>query len=83
MNTSEFSTVELLERRLVANARVLVIDDDPDIHALVSAMLRPLQTTVEIALDGAAGLEVMTENPPDLILMDQEMPGRAARMCWR
>lgn len=75
MNTSEFSTAELLERRLVANARVLVIDDDPDIHALVSAMLRPLQTSVEIALDGAAGLDVMTQNPPDLILMDQEMPG--------
>jgi DNA-binding NarL/FixJ family response regulator len=57
--------------------RVVVVDDDP----LVCAHLRTiLQTTgdiqvLDIAHDGAAGVESVVRHRPDLVLMDLRMPG--------
>ena len=62
------------EREFIANARILVIDDDTDIHALVVAMLRPLQATIVGASTGADGLAAARETIPDLILLDHELP---------
>lgn len=62
------------EREFIANARVLVIDDDADIHALVVAMLRPLQATIVGAATGAEGLDAARAALPDLILLDHELP---------
>lgn len=75
MNTSELSLVDGLERTFVANARVLVIDDDPDIHSLVAAMLRPLQASTCAAHDGVTGEQVARSTLPDVILLDHDMPG--------
>ncbi len=62
------------EREFIANARILVIDDDADIHALIVAMLRPLQATIEGAATGAGGLAAARATIPDLILLDHELP---------
>jgi len=75
VQTGEFSTTAMLERAFVANARVLVIDDDPDIHALVSAMLKPLQPVLMKAVDGSEGVRMAREFRPDIIVLDHEMPG--------
>ncbi len=56
------------------DARVLLIDDDRDIHQLVEAMLRPLGVRLESASDAATGLAHARSNPPELILLDQELP---------
>ena len=56
-------------------ARVLVIDDDEEIHALVGHMLAGAGHKVEKALDGAEGLRLFGEHPPDLVLTDINMPG--------
>jgi diguanylate cyclase (GGDEF)-like protein len=53
---------------------VLLIDDDHDIHHLVEAMLRPLGVRLESASDAATGLAHARSNPPELILLDQELP---------
>lgn len=75
MITSEFSIADMLAFPLSAvNACVLVIDDDPDIHALIAAMLRPLQPTIVSAYDGATGIALARKHMPDVILLDQEMP---------
>ncbi len=58
----------------MADARVLVIDDDSDIHALVTAMLKPLHVAVLTASDAASGLAEAAIHRPDLILLDQELP---------
>jgi diguanylate cyclase (GGDEF)-like protein len=54
--------------------RVLVIDDSEFIHELVRARLRQEGLQVEHELSGDAGLRRATQNPPDLILLDVEMP---------
>ena len=62
------------ESAFMANARILVIDDDADIHALIVATLRPLQATIVGAATGAEGLAAARATIPDLILLDHELP---------
>jgi len=55
--------------------RILVIDDDLAIRVLLNAVLRRMQFDVELAEDGAAGLEKLQSNGQiDLILLDLMMP---------
>ena len=56
-------------------ARVLVIDDDEEHRTLVRHMLVGEGHQVDEALDGAEGLRLFGESPPDLVLTDINMPG--------
>ena len=56
-------------------ARLLVIDDDQEIHTLVKHMLAQVGHEVETAFDGAEGLRAFGKRPPDLVLTDINMPG--------
>ncbi len=54
---------------------VLVVDDNGDIRRFFETMLKPRYDT-RLAVDGTAALAAATqEPPPDLILLDVEMPG--------
>ncbi|MPZ49798.1 MAG: response regulator [Dehalococcoidia bacterium] len=54
--------------------RVLVIDDEPAIRALVAASLAD-DCEVATVADGAGALESMRDSLPDLILLDVGLPG--------
>lgn len=54
---------------------VILIDDDSTIHALVAAMLRSTGVRLDVASDGAHGLALARLEQPQLILLDNEMPG--------
>jgi CheY-like chemotaxis protein len=55
--------------------RILVIDDDLAIRVLLQAVLKRMKFDVELAEDGAAGLERLQQAAPyDLILLDLMMP---------
>ena len=54
--------------------KVLVIDDSEPIHKLVAARLRPEGLEVVCELDGERGIERAVSDPPDLILLDVELP---------
>ena len=55
--------------------RILVIDDDLAIRVLLQAVLRRMRFDVELAEDGAVGLEKVAQNGGfDLILLDLMMP---------
>ncbi len=54
--------------------RVLVVDDEPDIRATVSAMLEIEGYDVAEAANGADALREIDERPPDVILLDMRMP---------
>ena len=55
--------------------RILVIDDDLAIRVLLQAVLRRMKFDVELAEDGAAGLEKLQSGSKyDLILLDLMMP---------
>src|SRR5690349_17307342 len=55
--------------------RILVIDDDLAIRVLLQAVLKRMKFDVELAEDGAAGLERLQRDPAyDLVLLDLMMP---------
>jgi CheY-like chemotaxis protein len=55
--------------------RILVIDDDLAIRVLLQAVLKRMKFEVELAEDGAAGLERLQVEPFfDLVLLDLMMP---------
>lgn len=56
-------------------AKVLVIEDNPENMALLVYLLRSAGHTVFQAVDGAAGLEAADREAPDLVLCDVRMPG--------
>ena len=56
-------------------SRVVLIDDDPAIHTLVAAMLKSLGVTIVSAMSGEQGLDVIRLQRPDLVLLDNDMPG--------
>jgi len=57
------------------SARVLVVDDDPELRRFLADSLDTLGYQVEEAADGAAGLEAMEAAAPDLVILDYAMPG--------
>lgn len=52
----------------------LVVDDDPDIREYVRVILERAGCRVAFARDGAAALESMAQQIPDVILLDIRMP---------
>ncbi|MFC7765747.1 response regulator [Leucobacter soli] len=57
-------------------ARVLVVDDDPDVALLVATVLeRRAGCIVDIAADGPSAIERACAQQPDLVVTDIEMPG--------
>lgn len=56
--------------------RVLVVEDEADISALIKHTLeRSGGTLVEIVASGEQALKATTEQPPDLIVLDLNLPG--------
>ena len=56
-------------------ANILVVDDTPDNLRLLSAMLTEQKYKVRKALNGQTALTTVRTVPPDLILLDINMPG--------
>ena len=58
-----------------ANARVLVVEDDPCNQEITRGLLEDTGLLVDIASDGAVALDMASRNNYDLILMDLQMSG--------
>jgi diguanylate cyclase (GGDEF)-like protein len=54
--------------------KILIIDDSPQIHALMKARLKDEAIAVHSADSGLTGLALATELQPDVILLDVNMP---------
>lgn len=55
--------------------RILVVDDDPDIRALVKELLERSGAVVRVASDGREALRMLYDVRPELIVLDIAMPG--------
>jgi putative two-component system response regulator len=55
--------------------KVLVVDDHPLNRQLLQAYLAGVDCSVLTAGSGAAALELFAQEPPDLVLLDVDMPG--------
>lgn len=56
-------------------ARILIIDDYPAILDVFKLMLTAAGHEVRTSIDGRAGLRLAECAPPDLVLLDVDMPG--------
>ena len=62
--------------------RVLVIEDDQELAEAIAVGLRRTQMAVDLAFDGAAGLEKAQVNSYDVIVLDRDLPGlHGDRVC--
>lgn len=65
-------------------ARVLVIDDEPDVVRLIVKVLSGRGHVVQVARDGASALAQVQHEPPDVILLDSDLPKiDGAEVCRR
>src|SRR6185503_6971995 len=62
-------------RHAQAGFCVLIVDDDPDMAELLGRMLSQQGMQAQVATNGAAALEMIAASPPDLVLLDVQMPG--------
>jgi CheY-like chemotaxis protein len=68
----------------VTNPRVLIVDDDPDVRAVLAGLLGAMGVQhVECADAGAALDAFRTGRPFDLVLLDLVMPGLPAEHALR
>jgi CheY-like chemotaxis protein len=58
-------------------ARILVVEDSPDMRILLRDLLETLGHTCIEAADGLDGVKAAMTAPPDLIIMDLMMPNAA------
>jgi DNA-binding response OmpR family regulator len=54
--------------------KILVVEDDPNIRAILVARLVDIGFAVIIAKDGRTGLELARKELPDIILLDLMLP---------
>ncbi|MGC8492104.1 MAG: response regulator [Syntrophobacteraceae bacterium] len=54
--------------------KILLVDDDPDVLAAMSALLAGQNYEVAIATDGREGLAKLRSENPDLMILDLMMP---------
>jgi DNA-binding NtrC family response regulator len=65
------------DARVVGPPSILIIDDEMAIRESLEALLTMEGFTVTMAPDGAAGLEQLSHNSYDLLLLDLALPGES------
>ena len=63
--------------------KILLVEDDQKIAAVVKRGLEAEGFSVEVAFDGKDGLWLATEGSYDLIVLDIMLPGRTGYEIWR
>jgi DNA-binding response OmpR family regulator len=58
-------------------SRILIVDDDPEIVAMLSMRLSKRGYKVTTANDGHQALELAKKEKPDIVLLDVMMPGKS------
>jgi len=58
----------------VANPKILVVDDEPDVVGMIERTLKAENLDVVAAYDGISALDLAGSEKPDLVLLDIMMP---------
>jgi two-component system response regulator MprA len=56
-------------------ARVLIVDDEPELREILRESLTARGYVTETAATGAAAITAVRNQPPDVVLLDLNMPG--------
>ena len=62
---------------------VLVVDDDPDARDFLTTVLNDNGIATTTAEDGAEALEMIEQEPPDLVALDITMPEKSGVAVYR
>ena len=62
-------------RTMKPNPRVLLVNDNPDENESLDSRLRALGYRTSLLQDGEQALDVVSRDPPDLVVLDLMMPG--------
>lgn len=57
--------------------RILVVDDDPDVLAAISAGLADTKAKIETASDGNTAVTLAEQTGPDLVILDIMLPQKS------
>jgi signal transduction histidine kinase/ActR/RegA family two-component response regulator len=57
------------------SVRVVLVEDNADIRELMAGLLEEMRCTVDVAVDGLAGVELIVRSVPDLAIVDIGLPG--------
>ncbi|UCF36181.1 MAG: response regulator [Acidobacteriota bacterium] len=63
--------------------KILVIDDEPDTVLFIATVLEDNGYRTERAADGERALQLIREEPPDLITLDITMPQKSGVAVYR
>ena len=66
-----------------AMIRILVVDDNPDMAETLADILELKGFTVHAAASGAEALEILQDQPVDILLTDVKMPGMNGLELYR
>lgn len=61
----------------LAGARVLVVDDDPDIRTAMGLALRAEGAVTDEVADGSVAMHHLQSAPPDAVVLDLMLPGQS------
>lgn len=67
----------------MSEAKILIVDDDPQIRRTLRAVLVPHDYMVADARSGEEALEALRREKPDVILLDLKMPGMGGLQACR
>jgi twitching motility two-component system response regulator PilH len=63
--------------------KILIVEDEDDVIEFVSTVLRENGFSTVIARNGEEALEIITEDRPDLVIMDILMPKQSGIRMYR
>ena len=63
--------------------KILIVDDDPDVRLFSSSIVEDLGCLAVEASDGEEGQRMVTEEQPDLIILDVMMPLQSGIRLYR
>ncbi len=64
-------------KQRLADARILVVDDDPDVLAVVESALRAEGAKTKTCSDGNSAVHICENDEPELVVLDMMLPKRS------
>ncbi|MHC4995580.1 MAG: response regulator transcription factor, partial [Planctomycetota bacterium] len=64
------------EVKRLKNLRVLIVDDDPDVLAIIRQALQADGALTQCCSDGNTAVHICENDPPDLVVLDMMLPKR-------
>ncbi|WP_193197189.1 response regulator [Nostoc sp. MG11] len=68
------SVSQILQQTRITEARVMIVDDEPQTLTVIQQSLEPLGLTLKTLEDPQGFWDTLTEFSPDLLILDVEMP---------